>query len=229
MYLSDYTLDQICDELKICISTLQKLRKKLNLPNRKNPSTYIESDFIKAYSDGLSNHQLAKMFCMERRTVQKRIQELNLPPRKNESSYEDYFRKAHKDGLTVPQLAERFHISRSHVYVCMRKFGLSYTSKTKTTFVEPAIEPSQPSRENKKTNEQVINLKRPEPIVRDTAKVETMTATFSMPPKTLKEIQKLQLQQDMKRAERQYKITHKENGFGSLVKEIDNPINLTFR
>jgi transposase len=87
---------------------------------------------------------------MERRTVKKRIEELCLPPRKNVSAYEADFRKAHSEGLSILELSEKFKISRSQVYVYKRKFGLSYIKEKKTSVVEPAIEPLQPVRSNKK-------------------------------------------------------------------------------
>jgi len=221
MFLNGDSYDKICQHFGICTFSLQKLRKKLGLPDRKNKSTYNEKSFIEAYNAGLSNRALGAMFCMERRTVQKRIQELNLPPRKNVSSYEEEFRKAHKDGLTVPQLAEKFKLSRSQVYVYIRKFGLSYT-REKTTVVESVREQKKVKVAKPVVAEHIVE-KTPIPKIKEPQRPQLFV------PPTLKEIQKMQRDIEIRHAERQYKITHKENGFGSLIgQEIDNPIVAPF-
>jgi hypothetical protein len=232
MFLAGSSYDSICEEFNFCIFTLNKLKKKHNLPNRKRTSNYNESDFVSSYNEGLSNHKLAKKFSMERRTVAVRIKELNLPPRKKISSTYDDFREAHENGLTVPQLAEKFHISDSRVYNLQRKLGLPYARGTnKTTVVEPRMgqpEPPQAAKNNKTTKtKETIQPVVVEPVIHaeEPVKTKPLVATFSIPPKTLKEIQKIQLQQNIRKAERQYKITHKEHGFGSLIKEeLENPI-----
>lgn len=229
MYLNaaDYTHEMICDEFQICISTLQKLRKTLGLPDRKQKSIYIESDFIKAYNTGLSNHKLANMFCMERRAVQKRIQELCLPPRKNVSLYENEFREAHANGLSIIELADKFKMSRSQIYVYLRKFRLSYVKKIKTSVVEPLLNPLEPTRSKKK--DKVAKPVRPiQPIEEQDIKVpvKNHVTTFAIPLRSLREIEKLRLNQNIRKTEQNYKITHKENGYGALIgKEIDQIVS----
>jgi transposase len=224
----DYTLDQICDDMGICITTLQKLRTKLNLPNRKRQSTYEKDAFIAAYNTGLSNCALGTIFCMERRTVQKRIQELGLLPRKHvSSSYENEFREAHGDGLTVPQLANKFHLSRSQVYVYMRKFRLSYVKERKTSVVGPLMNPLEPVRSQKKDKaKESIKAKVTEPD--EVPEVHENRPHFNLPPPTLRQLEKRNREIAMQRAQRDFKIRNRENGYGSLIKEIDNQITSPF-
>ena len=235
MYLDGISHDQLCDEFGICIDTIRRLKKKFNLPSRKKQSTYEKEAFIAAYNTGLSNHALSTMFSMERKTVSLRIAELGLPSRKPVSAYnEAEFVKAHASGMSIVALAEKFKISKNTVLWHIQELRLSSRVNKKTTGVELLMEHSEPVRSDKKNKtKESIRGKVTAPVkpaeVPEAQSTKTMISTFKMPPKTLREIQKMQLQQEVKRAERQYKITHKENGFGSLLgKEIDDQIVTPF-
>lgn len=166
MYLDpSNTYDMICEEIGICVFTLQKLKKKYNLPSRKNKSSYEEKSFIEAYCAGLSNHKLASMFGMERKTVAMRIKELNLPPR----------------------------------------------LQKKTVKETPVIEPSEPVIEP--IIEQITEKKKPE------------QKQFLILPPTLRQLEKHNQEIAIQRAQRDYMIAKKENGFTQLLGRETEPEN----
>lgn len=234
MYLDGISHDQLCEEFGICIDTIRRLKKKFNLPSRKKKSSYNESDFIAAYNDGHSNHKLATMFMMERKTVSSKITELGLPSRKHPSVYNEAdFRKAHASGMSIVELADKFKISSITVRWHVQDLGLSSRANKKTVVVEPLIDSPEPIRsdEKDKTKESIkTKLTAPvQPTKEPKVQAKPMVATFSMPPKSLREIEKLQLQQNIRKAEAAYKITHKEHCYNALIgQELEDQIVTPF-
>jgi hypothetical protein len=221
-YLAGATHAQLCEEFEICEETLLRKIKKCGLPRRKNVSLYEEQAFREAYTSGMSASELANKFKMNTSNVFTRAKELGLPSRKtlyNESE----FINAHRDGLTIMELADKFKISINTVRWHITDLGLSSREKKQSAVVEPLTSQPEPVRGNQKASEQVIEPKRPEPIVQAPVKVEKIKEPqrphFTLPPPTLRQLEKRNQEIAMQRAERQYKITHKENGFGSLINE----------
>jgi hypothetical protein len=233
-YNSGATHAELCEEFEICEETLQRKIKKCGLPRRKNESLYEEQAFREAYMSGMSVSYLAKKFKMHTSYVFSRAQSLGLPSRKtlyNESE----FIKAHIDGLTIVELAEKFKISKNTVLWHVQDLRLSSRAKQKNIVVEPLISQPEPARSDEKVKcEECIKTKVTapmEPVIEPEVQpiYKNMTATFIVPPKSLREIEKLQLEQNIRKAERQFKITHKDQGFGSLINhEIEDQIMSPF-
>jgi hypothetical protein len=202
----------LCYEFSICRDTVKRKIHKLRLQKRKIYTTeYDKEEFIKGWHEGISIAKLAVKYGMSESAVSWKVKSLGLPPRQHVSSCnENDFREAHAQGLSSIELAEKFKISRCHVYHLQRKMGLPYNTKgkNKTIVVEPLMSPPEPVRSNKTAHEQVIEPQVKAPVIAEPIiKVPDQKSFFIVP--TLKQVQRERQQQDMKKAERNYKIKYK--------------------
>ena len=118
-------------------------------------------------------------------------------------------------------------MSRTTVGRIVQKLGLpALKDRQPVEPVTPVLEPLQSTRNDKTTTiKEIIQPVIVAPvIVAEVQYVKNMVATFAIPPRTLKEIQKQQQLQDMEIAERKWKIANRESGFTQLLDQEINPI-----
>jgi hypothetical protein len=214
------TCEKIGEIFGICKSSVSWRAKALGLPLRKHSSSFNKDDFTEAYESGMSISQMTEKFNMSRGNVHRRIRTLGLTARKPVRLFnEKEFREAYRAGISSAQLAEKFHISRSNVYWRLTQLGLPTRERQKYRAREPVMNSPEPVVEHE------IIPRTPEPViaertlsVQEQKRPKQKTLPFIAP--TLRELQRRQQQEEMRRAEREYKIINKENGFGSLINQV---------
>jgi hypothetical protein len=218
-----YTYVEIAEILGCCGSLIVNIRRRLGMSDRepKPRLTINEEKFKQMYLDPNNTHD---MLCDEFNicvdTIRRLKKKYNLPDRKKKSTYDEkLFIESYNGGLSNHQLSATFGMERKTVALRIKELGLPPRSARENKKMM-VIESPEPAREAK------VTVPVLEPMVEKTSvpKINDRRSTQFFVPPTLRQLQKEQNNIAMQRAQRDYRILKKENGFSSLIgKEIENP------
>lgn len=151
--------------------------------------------------------EIAEELGISRQDVQNFKRKLKLASRQKTSYNEAEFIKARQEGLTHIELCKKFHMGMGAVSERIKVLGLS---KRKSLELKPKVEKPVTS-----------ILPKLEHIPRkEKTEVNHKSNSFFIPP-TLAELKRLQMLENMKKAERQYKTTTRDSGYTSILDEVD--------
>ena len=80
MYHSGASISEVADHFKISVSTVRKIRIRLNIPVRRD--RFDVNNYLRLFNDGVTYPMMAKKLGVSRYTIMEIRKQLNLPNRK---------------------------------------------------------------------------------------------------------------------------------------------------